>query len=78
MKKFGAFLVEDESYNGHMKPLGDDALSGTETRDDGTITRDGAPVGISVNGQAVAGFACPDGCRLDDYTWVHGTMAMTS
>ncbi|MHC4949211.1 MAG: molybdopterin dinucleotide binding domain-containing protein, partial [Planctomycetota bacterium] len=60
MRKHGAFLVEDEVYEGHLAPLGDDALAGAETRPDGTVVREGRPVGVrTADGRARAGFGTP-------------------
>ena len=59
MRRYGAFLVEDESYDGHLAPLPAGDLEGTTTEADGTIVRDGTPIGVQAGDRAVRGFATP-------------------
>ena len=63
MRKFGAFLVEAETYEGHMTPL---AEAG-ETAADSTVIKEGRPVGVVVAGRARVGFATPSR-RLEIYS----------
>ena len=57
MRKYGAFLVKDDAYRSHESPLEDTA--GTTVEDDGTIQRDGTPVGLELAGESVVGFPTP-------------------
>ncbi|MCZ6835960.1 MAG: molybdopterin-dependent oxidoreductase [Planctomycetota bacterium] len=59
MREFGAFLVEAESYDGHEKPLSDEDLAGSETKEDGTIVKDGKPIGMRSGDKACIGFGTP-------------------
>jgi anaerobic selenocysteine-containing dehydrogenase len=67
MRRYGAFLVEADEFEQHARPLDAEALAGTTTDDDGTVRRDGAPVGIVVDGTARAGFGTPSR-RLEIYS----------
>ena len=64
MRKYGAFLVENDAYESHLKSLSDDS---TQTAVDGSITRDGATVGIKVGDTPHAGFKTPSK-RLEIYS----------
>ncbi|MDH4121901.1 MAG: molybdopterin-dependent oxidoreductase [Deltaproteobacteria bacterium] len=60
MKEYGAFEVVKEAYLKHLDPLDDKTLAGIQTNPKtGLITKDGAPVGLMVNGKAVTGFPTP-------------------
>ena len=60
MRKYGAFLVEDEVYEGHLKPLAAEHAQGAQVRDDGSIVGgDGKPIGVMIDGKAVVGFNTP-------------------
>ena len=59
MRTYGAFLVEDDSYEYHLKPLSDDQLDDSETREDGSIIKDGKPIGVKVGEKSCVGFATP-------------------
>ena len=83
MRKFGAFLVESDAYEGHLAPLDADKLDGSTTRDDGTICRDDAPIGVMVgggDGQACVGFNTPSrrmeiySATLADWGWTQDTL----
>ena len=60
MRKYGAFLVEDNVYASHEKPLAAKELEGASV-DPATrlVTRGGAVVGLEVDGVACAGFPTP-------------------
>ncbi|NIR50459.1 molybdopterin-dependent oxidoreductase [candidate division KSB1 bacterium] len=60
MRKYGAFEVEETSYNKHLKELSKEELKGTKVdKKNGLITRKGKPVGVMVDGVARAGFPTP-------------------
>ncbi|MFG0282812.1 MAG: molybdopterin-dependent oxidoreductase [Phycisphaerales bacterium JB039] len=59
MRKFGAYLVDEETYDGHLEKLGADAAAGAETAEDGTILKEGKPVGVRAAGEACEGFKTP-------------------
>ncbi|MCA9300332.1 MAG: molybdopterin-dependent oxidoreductase [Phycisphaerales bacterium] len=56
MRTHGAYLVSEEVYEGHLHSI---AEEGTTTDDDGTIRKDGAPVGVRVGDRPCAGFKTP-------------------
>jgi anaerobic selenocysteine-containing dehydrogenase len=61
MRKYGVFKVDDVAYSkAHEQRLKDDALAGADV-DAGTgrIRRDGAAIGVLVDGVPCAGFATP-------------------
>jgi len=60
MRKYGAFLVEENPYGLHEKHLGPKDLEGAEV-DPATrlITRGGAAIGVEIDGVACAGFPTP-------------------
>jgi anaerobic selenocysteine-containing dehydrogenase len=60
MRKYGAFLVEDEVYESHERPLTETERTDTVV-DPGTglVTRWGAAIGVEVDGVARAGFPTP-------------------
>ncbi|MDG1899916.1 MAG: molybdopterin dinucleotide binding domain-containing protein, partial [Phycisphaerales bacterium] len=78
MRKFGAFLVQDDAYRSHESPLEDTA--GTDVGQDGTILRDGTPVGLQLDGQPVVVFPTPSrklelhSQTMDDWNWSEQTM----
>jgi anaerobic selenocysteine-containing dehydrogenase len=59
MRKFGAFLVEADSYRGHLASLPAGAADGAETRGDGTVVKDGKAIGIVADGASRVGFPTP-------------------
>ncbi|MBI3993649.1 MAG: molybdopterin-dependent oxidoreductase [Candidatus Lambdaproteobacteria bacterium] len=60
MQRYGAFEVVRGDYAHHEQPLDEAALRGTQVHpDSGLITRDGAAVGVQVDGVARAGFPTP-------------------
>jgi anaerobic selenocysteine-containing dehydrogenase len=60
MQKYGAFLVEDNVYASHEKPLTAQELEGASV-DPATkvVQRAGAPIGVDVDGIARVGFPTP-------------------
>ncbi|MGH7906923.1 MAG: molybdopterin-dependent oxidoreductase, partial [Candidatus Binataceae bacterium] len=60
MRKYGAFLVEDNVYDAHEKRLGEQMMAGAATEPShGVISKSGAAIGVQVDGVAFAGFATP-------------------
>ncbi len=59
MRKFGSFLVEDNAYGSYTTKLIDSEIEGAQTHDDGTITKDGKPIGVSIDGTSHEGFHTP-------------------
>jgi anaerobic selenocysteine-containing dehydrogenase len=60
MRKYGVFQVSDKTYSrGFERPLSADELAGTSQDPAGTVLRGGVPVGLLVDGTAVAGFNTP-------------------
>jgi anaerobic selenocysteine-containing dehydrogenase len=58
MRRFGAFEVKRDTWGGHEKPLpADDELAVDERTH--TVTKDGVPVGVEVDGVARIGFTTP-------------------
>ena len=57
MRRHGAFLVQAETYEQHMKSLPDTA--DCETDATSTVRREGKPVGVEVAGSARTGFTTP-------------------
>lgn len=78
MRKFGAFLVQDDAYRSHESTLED--TTGTDVGQDGTILRDGTPVGLQLDGSPVVGFPTPSrklelhSPTMDDWNWSDQTM----
>ncbi len=60
MRKYGAFEVEKTSYQKHVSKLSDEAIKDAEVdAESGLIRKNGAVLGVEVNGQAFAGFPTP-------------------
>ncbi|MCP3905655.1 MAG: molybdopterin-dependent oxidoreductase [Planctomycetes bacterium] len=80
MRKFGAFLVEAEAARGYLAELSGDTLSGSETRADGSIVKDGKPIGVEAAGTARAGFHTPSrkleiySTTMRDWGWPEHTL----
>ena len=78
MRKFGAFLVQDDAYLSHESPLEDSA--GTDVDPNGTILREGTPVGLQLDGRPVVGFPTPSrrlelhSTTMQDWKWPEQTM----
>ncbi len=71
MRKFGAFLVAREVYEGHRAELPAGKLSGAETLPDGRIVSGGKAIGVMSEGAARVGFQTPSR-RLEIHS---GTLA---
>jgi len=59
MRRYGAFLVQEGTYEGHAKKLAADELEGAEFDAAGTVTRAGKAIGVVADGSARAGFNTP-------------------
>jgi anaerobic selenocysteine-containing dehydrogenase len=59
MRRFGAYLVDEDTYEGHMQTLAAEKAEGAETRNDGTIAKDGKPIGVLAGGAPREGFKTP-------------------
>ncbi len=76
MRKYGAFLVEENVYNTHARPLTSQEAQGSQTEQStGVVRKNGACVGVEIDGQAVAGFPTPSrklefySKTLKDWKW---------
>lgn len=60
MRKYGAFEVEEQTYNVHLDTLSDDELKDSAIKE-GTneIIKDGKNIGVMVDGKARKGFGTP-------------------
>ncbi|MHC4082898.1 MAG: molybdopterin dinucleotide binding domain-containing protein, partial [Planctomycetota bacterium] len=67
MKRFGAFLVDEEVYEGHLAALPAEQAQEAEPRDDGTLVIDDRAVGIMAGGAPRVGFPTPSR-RLELYS----------
>jgi len=59
MRKYGAFEIEETSYEKNRIPLGDSQLEGAELNDQGQIVKDSEIIGIQDGEIAVEGFPTP-------------------
>lgn len=60
MRKYGAFEVENSSYEMHLKKLSENELSNSSTDiDNGIITKNGKAIGVKVGNEMVVGFPTP-------------------
>src|SRR6185295_720925 len=59
MRKYGVFKVQDNVYKPHEIPLSSDALAGATTDSDDVVIKDGARIGVVVDGVAMTGFPTP-------------------
>ena len=59
MRRHGAFLVEKETYQSYLKKLSAKELDDTTDGGDGTVLRNGTPIGVVAGGAARTGFATP-------------------
>lgn len=76
MRKYGAFLIEDNVYNVHETKLKvDDLNEATTDQITHLITKKGAILGVEIDGQACAGFSTPSrklefySKTLKDWKW---------
>ena len=68
MRRFGAFLVNADTYGGHLEPLPASTLAGARTEPlTGTVTKDGKPIGVVDDGRPRTGFRTPSR-RLEIYS----------
>ena len=60
MRKYGAFLVDDNTYETYKQPLGAAQMEGSKVETStGVITKGGSPIGVQSGDRAVAGFPTP-------------------
>ncbi|MFZ0704816.1 MAG: molybdopterin-dependent oxidoreductase [Candidatus Korobacteraceae bacterium] len=60
MRKYGAFLVEDDIYENYKQPLGTVQIEGSKIEPStGVITKGGSPIGVQSGDAAVIGFPTP-------------------
>ena len=60
MRKFGAFEVEQTSYNKHLRAIAASDLEGAQIdASTGLITKNGKALGVMINGKAHEGFPTP-------------------
>jgi anaerobic selenocysteine-containing dehydrogenase len=59
MRRPGAFLVEKDTYEGHLRALPAAPAAGATTDATGTVAKDGVPVGIVADGAPRVGFNTP-------------------
>ncbi|MCH7870264.1 MAG: molybdopterin-dependent oxidoreductase [Planctomycetes bacterium] len=60
MRKYGAFEVSDKDYLKHERRLSDEQLAGAGYDSaSGVVRKDGATIGVRIDGTAVAGFNTP-------------------
>jgi anaerobic selenocysteine-containing dehydrogenase len=76
MRKFGAFLVEDNTYGNHKQPLSASQLEGSMVEPStSVITKSGSPIGVQSGETAVVGFPTPSrklefySRTLKDWRW---------
>jgi len=68
MRKYGVFKVKDHVYRPYEAPLAPEALARAQLdADEEIVRRDGAAIGVLVNGVAVSGFTTPSR-RLEFYS----------
>jgi anaerobic selenocysteine-containing dehydrogenase len=81
MRKYGAFLIEENIYRPQEKTLAPDQLAGS-TVDPSThvVSKDGKPIGVEIDGLARAGFPTPSrklefySRTLKDWKWPEYTI----
>ncbi|MBL8760460.1 MAG: molybdopterin-dependent oxidoreductase [Phycisphaerae bacterium] len=60
MRRFGAFLVNEDTYHGHMEALPAKEMEGAELdHASGDVKKGGRPIGVIADGKACAGFKTP-------------------
>jgi anaerobic selenocysteine-containing dehydrogenase len=75
MRKYGAFLVDEGSYEGHERPLSGTELERSTSDQSGRIISAGGAIGVRVEGVARAGFPTPSrkleffSKTLKDWKW---------
>ena len=76
MRRYGAFEVKKEVYELYRNPLSEEQLKGTKIdKKNGTVLKDGKPVGVWSDGKPSVGFASPSKKQelfsktLSDWKW---------
>lgn len=76
MRRFGAFLVNEDTYHGHMEALPAKEMEGAELdHASGDVRRAGKQIGVIADGKACAGFKTPTkrlelfSATLADWGW---------
>ena len=76
MRRYGAFEVKKEVYELYRNPLSEEQLKGTKIdKKNGTVLKDGKPVGVWADGKPSVGFASPSKKQelfsktLSDWKW---------
>ena len=64
MQKYGAFQIEGDAYELYRRKV---SLTDTITTSDGTVIKDGKPIGLMVDGKPCEGFSTPSR-RLEIYS----------
>lgn len=59
MRKYGAFEITRDVYRQNEKPVSTAILAGSDVASDGTIIKDGKPVGVMIGDQAAVGYNTP-------------------
>ncbi|HBH07517.1 MAG TPA: formate dehydrogenase [Flavobacteriales bacterium] len=60
MKKYGAFVVEETSYEKHLKEIPEEVMKDSKVdQSSGVIQNGGKSVGLMIDGKAVTGFPTP-------------------
>ena len=80
MRRYGAFLVNEDTYEGHMEHVPAKDLEGAATEPTGDVTKNGKTIGIFAAGKPRAGFKTPSkrleiySQTLADWGWPEYTM----
>lgn len=68
MRRFGAFLVSEDTYHGHLEELPEkDLVGAVADPETGTVTKGGKPIGVLADGKPRVGFKTPSK-RLELYS----------
>src|SRR6185503_11406902 len=60
MRKYGVFKIKDNVYKPYEEPIVSDAMADAVIDDENQLVlKDGAPIGVLVNGAALTGFTTP-------------------
>ena len=59
MRKYGAFEITRDVYRQNEKPISPAILAGADVASDGTIIKDGKPVGVMIGNEAAVGYNTP-------------------
>ncbi|MCH7960847.1 MAG: molybdopterin-dependent oxidoreductase [Planctomycetes bacterium] len=81
MRRHGAFLVDENQYEGYKEVLDDSALKDADIDGvTGSVTRDGTPIGVVVDGKPRVGFNTPSrrleflSTTMGDWKWPEHTL----